>query len=321
MSKRAHFENTQPVSPELQETLRELNFIRHHESPRAFRKDLASANSDLQNKGVLGNLEIVPTHHGLKLKPHHDQSSGDSTNDPAKADSNSRVAFNPGGRGMFNPGAAIFGPGGLFNPSGDNGTPDAAGRRGLGGRSGLYGSNGIDSRNNLYGSSGRYGHSDLDEQRYGNMPPVGESDDRHHRHSFDYGGRSYSGAKGSTHELAKYNANIVAQIARQMGIDPLTAVATMLVESRGNHKAEGDHGASIGLFQLNKNGEGYGLSRAQKEDPYFNTQVALSEFQRRQGQYGSPGEWAAASQRPKHKHQYAVLVNSYLPYAESLLKT
>ena len=41
---------------------------------------------------------------------------------------------------------------------------------------------------------------------------------------------------------------IVAEVARQKGVDPVTTVACMLVESGGSNAATGDNGTSFGLL-------------------------------------------------------------------------
>ena len=92
----------------------------------------------------------------------------------------------------------------------------------------------------------------------------------------------------------------------------------MIVESRGNHHAVGDNGDSVGLFQLNKNGEGKNLSQAEKEDPSTNAHVALSYFCHFR-HCRNPGRLAAMAQRARNPQQYARLVNNMLPEARRLL--
>lgn len=108
----------------------------------------------------------------------------------------------------------------------------------------------------------------------------------HGQHSSDSPNQHYSDTKyDSTYDGATYaakdanaNAKIVAQVAKQMGVDPATAIAAMLVESGGNAKAVGDRGSSFGLFQLHKGGELGKLTPEQAFDPVTNAQTALSYF-------------------------------------------
>jgi hypothetical protein len=67
----------------------------------------------------------------------------------------------------------------------------------------------------------------------------------------------------------------VVEVAKEKGIDPVLAVATMLVESGGDNRAVGDGGHSIGLFQLHDQGQGAGMSSADRQDPRRNAEVAL----------------------------------------------
>ncbi len=310
MSKRQNFENTAAAnSPELQETLQQLNYLRHHESPRAFRKDLALANETLQRDGVLPDTRLVTSRHGFQLRAQRGQHNGEADNPPAPEN------YVRSQRGGYTPAAYTptdYAPG--FTPANyapdGYGAPDPAGRRGMAGR-------------NPY----LYSRSDFDQQRYGNMPPeeqgsgVHYGEYKHRSRGFDPESTSYDGAHGTTFERARQNARIVAEVARRRGIPEDLAVATMLVESRGNERARGDHGHSIGLMQLNDRGEGYGVSYADKIDPVTNSDIALSEFQRRQGMYADYGDWAAGAQRPKNPRRYAQKIREMLPYAQRILET
>jgi hypothetical protein len=315
MSKRPHLEDPGSRQPEVQEALGELRYLRHHENRGQFQRDLTRANEDLKTAGLIPHMEIVATHHGVQLRQEGGRGNG-AGNEPTGDDgrlgpdsigriptgrgmstSDNRGIFSPDGRGIF----SIFSPGGT-------GTLDPAGR---------------------HGNSGRDGHarSDLDNQRYGNTEPTEPANAGYggsHRRSLaglDFNATSYSGARGSSYERAYRNAKVVAEIARQKGVPEDLAVATLLVESRGNERAKGDHGHSIGGFQLNDRGEGRGYSYAQKTDIAFNASVALSEFQHRQGWYRDPGDWAAGSQRPKNPHRYAEKIRAMLPYARTLLES
>jgi hypothetical protein len=118
---------------------------------------------------------------------------------------------------------------------------------------------------------------------------------------------------------AKDNAKIVAAVARQKGVDPVLAVATMLVESEGNNKRVGDNGTSFGLFQLHRGGELGNMSRHDAENPWINASTALSVFRANLGKYSDPGELAAASQRPADRDGYRRKVNAALSRAQALL--
>ncbi|HEY4000116.1 MAG TPA: transglycosylase SLT domain-containing protein [Candidatus Xenobia bacterium] len=139
-----------------------------------------------------------------------------------------------------------------------------------------------------------------------------------------YGGARSSGSvtpSGSTDpQTLRQNAQLVARIAQQKGVDPTTAVATMLVESGGNNRSVGDHGTSFGLFQLHQGGELGNMSPQQAFDPGTNASTALNQFaatQRRTGLTG--GALAAAAQRPANPQQYAAMVNSKMAEARALL--
>jgi len=135
-----------------------------------------------------------------------------------------------------------------------------------------------------------------------------------------------SGDKGEDSHRGKdvvANAKLVGHLARKFGVDPATAVAVMLVESRGNHRAVGDHGHSFGLFQLNRRGllaEAH-LTPRQALDQYTNASVALANMRKTmaKGDYSCPGELAAASQSPANRQQYERKVNAMLPQARRLL--
>ncbi len=117
------------------------------------------------------------------------------------------------------------------------------------------------------------------------------------------------------------SARVVAQVAREMGVDPVVAVAAMLVESGGNPHAVGDNGHSFGLFQLNAHGElkQAHLNPEQAFDPVTNARVALSYF--RHGHSDNPGAMAAAAQRPANRADYARKVNSNMAEAAQMVRS
>ena len=139
--------------------------------------------------------------------------------------------------------------------------------------------------------------------------------------SLDGGGDVASTAPASAGAAA--NAQIVADEARRQGVDPVMAVAMMLVESGGNSSAVGDGGTSFGLFQLHEGGmlTSAGLSPRQAFDPRTNASVAMRSLAHEAsiGPNRSPGAIAAASQRPADPAGYARRVDSMLDRARALL--
>src|SRR5262249_261868 len=108
----------------------------------------------------------------------------------------------------------------------------------------------------------------------------------------------------------------LARAAQDAGVPYNVALAVAMAESGLNPKARGDGGHSIGLFQLNDQGEGAGMSVAQREDPYTNAVTALRQFAAVAAQDPSvindPGRWAALAQRPADPDGYATRVNNLL---------
>ncbi|RTL44596.1 MAG: hypothetical protein EKK48_04920 [Candidatus Melainabacteria bacterium] len=145
----------------------------------------------------------------------------------------------------------------------------------------------------------------------------------HPRQDIGPGHRSiytYDGATRANPEQAMSSARVVAQVARRLGVDPVVAVAAMLVESGGNPRAVGDNGHSFGLFQLNSRGElaEARLTPNQAFNPQINAEVALSYFQR--GRTNNPGAMAAAAQRPANRADYARKVNANMAEAEQMVR-
>ncbi|HEY9731409.1 MAG TPA: transglycosylase SLT domain-containing protein [Drouetiella sp.] len=134
------------------------------------------------------------------------------------------------------------------------------------------------------------------------------------------GGTSYDGASTSVDQKTLLeNVKIVAEIAKKDGVDPATAVADMLVESGGNNKAIGDNGHSVGLFQLNDQGEGAGMSVAERQDPTRNAEIALSHFAKANSGE-DPGVVAYNAERPADRAAYVGKVDASLGEARTLLK-
>lgn len=101
-------------------------------------------------------------------------------------------------------------------------------------------------------------------------------------------------------------------MAASLGLDPRLAVADAMVESGLNPQAVGDGGTSFGLYQLHQGGELGSLTPSQAFDPATNAHVALSTMaQVAQAHPGwSPGQIAAAAQRPADPAAYAAKVDA-----------
>lgn len=107
--------------------------------------------------------------------------------------------------------------------------------------------------------------------------------------------------------------SVVAQV------DPVLTVSIAILESGLNPKAVGDNFTSFGLFQLHKGGELGIMTESEAFDPVKNTRVAL-EFLRKYAKPDlSPGDIAAASQRPKYPEIYAYTVNTIYPLTKILM--
>lgn len=150
-------------------------------------------------------------------------------------------------------------------------------------------------------------------------------------------------------------AKTIFDVAKKYGVDPVLALATAANESGLNPLAQGDKNKrggfdSHGLFQLNRYGEGAGMTLAQMNDPTINTQTALSRFVflQKMGEkytenvfskavhsaathydangnplgpnvthaqiaalFGTKGMESAASQRPSDPYDYAIRINNY----------
>ncbi|CAN5202064.1 hypothetical protein BH10CYA1_BH10CYA1_49190 [soil metagenome] len=174
-----------------------------------------------------------------------------------------------------------------------------------------------------YGSreTNYYQHSRHDQGRgYLEFPNPYHQNEQHRSNPGHRSVYTYDGAARANPEQALASARIVAQVARRLGVDPVVAVAAMLVESGGNPRAVGDHGHSFGLFQLNDRGElaEHHLKPNQAFDPATNARVALSYFRR--GHTDNPGAMAAAAQRPANRADYARKVNSNMSEAARMVQ-
>lgn len=118
----------------------------------------------------------------------------------------------------------------------------------------------------------------------------------------------------SVHAVGGTTNPIVAQIvsvAAQLGLDPRLAVADAIQESGLNPQAVGDQGTSFGLYQLHRGGELGNLTPAQAFDPVTNAMVALTTMANVAHAHPnwSPGQIAAAAERPADQQAYAASVN------------
>ena len=132
----------------------------------------------------------------------------------------------------------------------------------------------------------------------------------------------------------------IISAAGKYGVDPALAIATATLESGLNPHAVGDHGTSLGLFQLHRGGELGSMSRKQAFNAYLNSARGLREFravehlssaallhrfskQIRLSPYdksvthsdimrlvGTPGEVYAAAQRPADPYRRAEQLNA-----------
>jgi hypothetical protein len=118
-------------------------------------------------------------------------------------------------------------------------------------------------------------------------------------------------------------AQMIANQARRTGADPLTLLATAIVESNLNPNAVGDGGTSYGLFQMHVGGAGgrtHGEARR-----YLDPRTAV-ENRARHFRGGSGGAFAASVQRPADPSGYARKVDAVIaqlragksPYSKAL---
>lgn len=113
----------------------------------------------------------------------------------------------------------------------------------------------------------------------------------------------------------------IVTAAKDEGVDPRLALAMAQQESGLNPSAVGDQGTSFGLFQLHQGGEltSAGLDPQAAMDPYTNARVALAQVAQvaRQHPDWSPGQIAAAAQRPADQTSYASSVNTLFDSVET----
>lgn len=296
-----HIERNLQNNPhDLHSVVNEVRHLRETESHRQFGHDLHQLNKDLHQKGYLPNLEIVHSKNreGFDIRPTREALHNREGFDiPPNGES-------PHARGQYGPPPEETrhhgrGPRGR---RGARGGSDASGEEGPGGASGSFG----DRNEGPMGPSG----PGFTGRRANGDSPAG-ADPRT--------GSAPVDMSNYNPKNVMQNAAIVAQVAKEKGVDPATAVAAMLVESGGNARAIGDRGTSHGLFQLHKGGELGNLTPQQAYNPVTNANVALSEFTKH-AHRGSPGEIAAAAQRPANPHAYAAKVNRMYATAERILQ-
>lgn len=128
-----------------------------------------------------------------------------------------------------------------------------------------------------------------------------------------YGQQGTAGGSGGSTDVVQ----AITQAANQLGVPVQVAIAIAQQESGLDPNAVGDNGHSIGLFQLYDQGEGAGMTDAQRRDPLTNAMTALKEVAAVAQQHPgwSWGQIAAAAQRPADQAGYAASVNAKLQAA------
>lgn len=109
--------------------------------------------------------------------------------------------------------------------------------------------------------------------------------------------------------------SIITQVANQHGLPPAIALAAAQLESGFNPYAVGDNGSSFGIFQLHRGGELGSHSSDWAYNPTNNANTAISVMASVYHSHPNwtPGQIAAAAQRPADAAGYAAKVNSYYP--------
>lgn len=118
-------------------------------------------------------------------------------------------------------------------------------------------------------------------------------------------------AAPSTTSLTPTEA-VIVKVATQLGVDPRLALAIAYQESGLDPTAVGDNGTSFGLYQLHRGGELGRNTEAWAFNPGNNAHRALSQVAlvAKQHPNWSPGQIAAAAQRPANPTAYAASVNA-----------
>lgn len=305
----------------------ELSKLRSSENPEQFKKDLAQINEDLHKQKVLPKLDLVidnEKREGFSLKPVKSESSPDKA---AKEKSGAKGADADGAKGSDQPA-----PG---KPP--ESKPEQGHHRGHeqhhGGHERQHGAHhGGHGHHRGHGHHGRHGHHGHQGHRKGHGAHGGSG-------KFEDG--AYDNVKTPDSATLENSVKTVLNEAKKQGLSQdatRAAVASMLVESKGNPEAVGDKGTSFGLFQLHNHGEltegvksgvlrnqtGAGAEKiaGQKDafDPAKNAEVALTHFKALENHYHDPGKLAAEAQNPKYHGQYADKVNNLIAQADELIK-
>ena len=116
------------------------------------------------------------------------------------------------------------------------------------------------------------------------------------------------------HKRVRSAADVVAAVARELGIPTRVALAIAVNESGLDPHSVGDGGTSFGLFQLHEGGELGNHTASWAFNPYNNARTALSIVASVHAQHPglSWGEIAAMAQRPADPAGYAANVNGLL---------
>ena len=187
-----------------------------------------------------------------------------------------------------------------------------------------------------HGHHGTPGHHETHGHGHGHSHGQDRGEHEHGAHggahSHDAERRSENSAKHEEPHQADAHGqglnamvNIVKNVAREIGLGAeatVGAVAAMLQESGGNPHKIGDHGASVGLFQLNfHGGEGSQahISKEQAKNPETNARIALQYFKDAQHRSHNPVEIAKMAQRAGDPN-YRRNVGAHLHEAQRLIR-
>lgn len=109
--------------------------------------------------------------------------------------------------------------------------------------------------------------------------------------------------------MANAIQQMILEQARRTGADPLTLLATAIVESNLNPNAVGDGGTSYGLYQMHVGGAGGATQASARRylDP-----LAAIENRARAFRGGAGGAFAASVQRPADAAGYAKKVDAVI---------
>jgi hypothetical protein len=169
-----------------------------------------------------------------------------------------------------------------------------------------------------------HGHSGI--QRYAeeiNHTELKHTHSGHHQTTYDRPDSAHKQENVFGHGLHA-TVDLVKRVGKELGLSRAAttgAVAAMLEESGGDPTKVGDHGASVGLFQLNfRGGEGTeaGITKQQAKDPEINARIALKYFRDAQHQSSNPVEIAKLAQRAGDRN-YLQSVGHHLGEAKNLI--